>query len=121
MTPARVILPILKAVADVVKVMVTDTLVALILLEREIEGLPSAALNIAGKATEVTVSNMVVDAVAVEITTPVDPAAAVAEFFSPEIVHVTTELAVTVAGVVTFSSSLLETQYTVPADRPVQE
>jgi len=48
-TPATVILLILPAVADVVKVMVADTAVAaLTVLERAIDGLTSAALNMAG-------------------------------------------------------------------------
>jgi len=120
LAPARVILLILKAVADVVKVMVTEVLVSLTLLERATEGLTSAAPNIAGKATEVTVSNAAV-AVAVVIVTPVDAAAAFAAFLSPDTVHVTAVLAATDAGVVTFSKRLEELQTTVPADRPVQE
>lgn len=120
LAPARVILLILLAVADVVKVMVTEVLVSLTLLERATEGLTSAALNIAGKATEATVSNVAV-AVAVVIVTPVDAAAAAAAFLSPDTVHVTAMLAAMDAGVVTFSTRLEELQTTVPADRPVQE
>jgi len=104
-----------------VKVTVTETLVALTLLERTIEGLTSAALNIAGKKTELTVSNVVGVVVAVVIVMPVDEAAAVALFLSPDTMHVTAVLAEMVAGVVTFSTRSLETQYTMPADRPLQE
>ena len=65
-TPTTLILLTRPAVA-VVKVMVTETLVALTLLERAIDGLTSAALNTWGIKTEATLSNTVPAAVKVVI------------------------------------------------------
>lgn len=104
----------------VVKVMVTDTLVALTLLERAIDGLPSAALNTGGIKTEATLSNTVAAAVKVEIVQVVE-AAAFSVFLSPATVQVTAELAATEAGVVTCRTRTEPDQVAFPADKPVQE
>ncbi len=116
-TPATVIFDMLPAVA-VVKVTVADTdVAAFTVLERTMEGLTSAALNIAGNTSPEVVS-IFEDAAVVMVAVPA--AAAAAAFLSPATVHVTTVAAAMDTGDVTVSTRLVVDKAAVPAPMPVQ-
>jgi hypothetical protein len=107
----------LPAVA-VVKVTVADTdVAALTVLERTMDGLTRAALNIAGNTSPEAVS-IFEDAAVVMVAVPA--AVAAAAFLSAATVHVTTVAAAMDAGVVTVSTRLVVDKAAVPADMPVQ-